>query len=985
MLTRKVNDRLLPFQGLTSAQVKLNREKYGANILTPPEREPLWKLFLAKFEDPVIRILMIAAAIAISVGIFEGEYAEGLGIVAAILLATTLAFANEYKASKEFDILNQVYDEVFIKVIRDNSFTTVKRKDLVFGDVVYVEQGEEIPTDGQILEEISLEIDQSKITGEAEPVKKLTQSDAENQGIEEGTYPAYKIYRSTIVEQGEGYFEVTAVGDNTEIGKLATAITSIENTQDTPLNHQLEKLSKLIGVVGLGFAGFTFVSLLVRGFVTKELSLSSQQWYVVGLSIISVLIALSRVWLPVVYDGLELAGSKLAAPKWLENNSFLSWLKRVGIVLVFFTIGLGLGYPLGLIPSSINSWVTSSVAKALLHYFMVAVTIIVVAVPEGLAMSVTLSLAYSMKKMAASNNLVRRMHACETIGSATVICSDKTGTLTQNQMRVYEVNFPSLNSQLLPALKDVKGLIAEAIAVNSTADLEKKPLQPSRPIGNPTEGALLLWLDSQDIDYISYRGNFQIKSRMPFSGHQKYMATIGISSVTGEDVLYVKGAPEVILERCSQILTEQGLESLKNKAAIASAIKEYQKRGMRALGFAYHNVSQHSSQTNLDELAHDMTWLGFVAISDPLRPEVPDAIQACLRAGIEVKVVTGDNSETAKEIARQIGLWQEEDDFNSGYLHLTGQQFAQLSDEEANQAVLQLKVLSRARPLDKLRLVKLLQENGQVVGVTGDGTNDAAALKQAQVGLAMGSGTAIAKEASDIILLDDSFHSIVNAVVWGRSLYLNIQRFILFQLTINVVALGIALIGPFIGVALPLTVTQMLWVNLIMDTFAALALATEPPHLSVMQHSPRNPQAFIVTKAMAQNIFTVGLAFLIFLVGFLRYIRRDGEITPYELSVFFGVFVMLQFWNLFNARCLGLKQSAFKGLSKNKGFVAIAITIFVGQILIIQFGGNVFRTVPLSFVDWISVIVGTSTVLFIGELWRFIMRLKLKSHLRESY
>ncbi|MEH2035946.1 calcium-translocating P-type ATPase, PMCA-type [Nostoc sp.] len=985
MLTHKVSDRVLPFQGLTSAQVKLNREKYGVNILTPPEREPLWKLFLAKFEDPVIRILMIAAAIAISVGIFEGEYAEGLGIVAAILLATTLAFANEYKASQEFDILNQVYDEIFIKVIRDNSFTTVKRKDLVFGDVVYVEQGEEIPTDGQILEEISLEIDQSKITGEAEPVKKLTQTDAENQGIEEGTYSAYKIYRSTIVEQGQGYFEVTAVGDNTEIGKLATAIASIENTENTPLNHQLEKLSKLIGVVGLGFAGFTFISLLVRGFVTKELSLSSQQWYVVGLSIISVLIALSRVWLPVVYDGLELAGSKLAAPKWLENNSFISWLKTLGIVLIFFTIGLGLGYLLGLIPSSINSWVPSSVAKALLHYFMVAVTIIVVAVPEGLAMSVTLSLAYSMKKMAASNNLVRRMHACETIGSATVICSDKTGTLTQNQMRVYEVNFPSLNSQLLPAFKDVKGLIAEAIAVNSTADLEKKPLQPSRPIGNPTEGALLLWLDSQDIDYISYRGNFQIKSRMPFCGHQKYMGTIGISSVTGEDVLYVKGAPEVILERCSQILTEQGLESLKNKAAIASAIKEYQKRGMRALGFAYHNVSQHSSQTNLDEIAHDMTWLGFVAISDPLRPEVPDAIQACLHAGIQVKVVTGDNSETAKEIARQIGLWQEEDDFNSGYLHLTGQQFAELSDEEANQAVLQLKVLSRARPLDKLRLVKLLQENGEVVGVTGDGTNDAAALKQAQVGLAMGSGTAIAKEASDIILLDDSFHSIVNAVVWGRSLYLNIQRFILFQLTINVVALGIALIGPFIGVALPLTVTQMLWVNLIMDTFAALALATEPPHLSVMQHSPRNPQAFIVTKAMAQNIFTVGLAFLIFLIGFLRYIRRDGEITPYELSVFFGVFVMLQFWNLFNARCLGLKQSALKGLSKNKGFVAIAITIFVGQILIIQFGGSVFRTVPLSFVDWISVIVGTSTVLFIGELWRFIMRLKLKSHLRESY
>ncbi len=975
----KVQKTQLPFAGLTSEQVKVNRQKYGANVLTPPKRDPLWKLFLEKFEDPVIRILMIAAAIAITVGIFEGEYAEGLGIVAAILLATTLAFVNEYKADQEFNILNQVYDEVAIKVIRDGNFTTIPRKDLVVGDIVYVEQGEEIPADGQILEEVSLEIDQSKITGEAEPVKKLTQADFTDQGIKEGTYPADKVYRSTMVEQGYGYLEIIAVGDNTEIGQLSTAIASVETGEETPLNRQLEKLSKLIGVVGLGFAGVTFLSLLVRGFVTKELSLNYQQWYVVGLSIVSVLVVLSRVWLPVVYDGLELAGSKLAAPKWLENNSFLSWLRTVGIVLVFFTIGLGFGYPLGLIPNSVNSWVPGSVAKALLHYFMVAVTIIVVAVPEGLAMSVTLSLAYSMRKMAASNNLVRRMHACETIGSATVICSDKTGTLTQNQMRVHEVDFPSFKSQLVPAVRDVQALIAEAIATNSTADLEKKPLQAPRPIGNATEGALLLWLDSQEIDYISYRGNFQIKNRMPFCGQKKYMGTIGTSSVTKEDVLYIKGAPEVILERCSHILTERGLKPLNNKAAIASLIKEYQKRGMRALGFAYHDVPQYSSETEIEEIAHNMTWLGFVAIIDPLRPEVPDAIDACLRAGIQVKVVTGDNSETAKEIARQIGLWEKDDDFNSGYLHLTGQQFAQLSDKEASQAVLELKILSRARPLDKLRLVKLLQAQGEVVGVTGDGTNDAAALKQAQVGLAMGSGTAIAKEASDIILLDDSFSSIVNAVVWGRSLYQNIQRFILFQLTINVVALGIALVGPFIGVALPLTVTQMLWVNLIMDTFAALALATEPPNQSVMQHSPRHPEAFIVTSAMAQNIFTVGLAFLMFLIGFLRYIRRDGDISTYELSVFFAVFVMLQFWNLFNARCLGLKQSAFTGLSKNKGFVAIAITILVGQILIIQFGGTVFRTVPLSLIDWISIIAGTSTVLGAGELWRLTTRFKLKS------
>ncbi|MUL35047.1 calcium-translocating P-type ATPase, PMCA-type [Gloeocapsopsis dulcis] len=976
----KASDYSLPFEGLTSEQVKINRQKYGVNVLTPPAREPWWKLFLEKFADPVIRILMIAAAIAITVGIFEGEYAEGLGIVVAILLATTLAFVNEYKANQEFDVLNQVYDQVSIKVIRDGNFTTVPRKDLVVGDVVYVEQGEEVPADGLVLAEVSLEIDQSKITGEAEPVKKFTQAIAEAQGIvEEGTYPAYKLYRSTIVEQGNGFFAVTAVGDNTEIGKLATVIATIETGEETPLNRQLEKLSQLIGVVGLSFASLTFVSLLILGFTSGELSLTSQQWYLFGLLITSVLVALIRVWLPVVYDGLELTGKKFTAPEWLENDDLISWLKTAGIGLGIFLVGVSLGYPLGLIPNSLNSWLPANVATALLHYFMVAVTIIVVAVPEGLAMSVTLSLAYSMKKMAAANNLVRRMHACETIGAATVICSDKTGTLTQNQMRVYEVKFPSLNSQLKSALKDAQALIAEAIAANSTADLEKKPLQAARPIGNATEGALLLWLDSQEIDYLSYRANFQLKCRMPFSTHNKYMGTLGTSSVSEEDLLYIKGAPEVILERCSHILTAQGLKPLKNQAAIISALQEYQVRGMRTLGFAYRGVSQSTADTNLDAIAHNMIWLGFTAILDPLRLEVSDAIKTCLNSGIKVKVVTGDNSETAKEIARQIGLWQVEDDSDSRYYHLTGQQFAQMSDEEASHAVRELKVLSRARPLDKLRLVKLLQENGEVVGVTGDGTNDAAALKQAQVGLAMGSGTAIAKEASDIILLDDSFRSIVNAVVWGRSLYENIQRFILFQLTINVVALGIALLGPFIGVALPLTVTQMLWVNLIMDTFAALALATEPPHWNVMYRNPRHPEAFIVSGEMARNIFSTGLAFLVFLIVFLRQIRQDGVISSYDLSIFFAVFVMLQFWNLFNARCLGLNHSAFKGLFKNRGFIAIAVAIFFGQILIIQFGGSVFRTVPLSFTDWFMVVTGTSVVLWFGELQRLFLRLKSKN------
>ena len=968
-------DRTLPYLGLTLEQVKVSRHKYGTNVITPPERDPWWKLYLEKFADPVIRILTIAAIIAISVGIVEGEYIEGLGIVIAILLATTIAFINEYRACKEFELLNNVYDLDEVKVIREGNFTSIPRKDLVVGDIVCVEQGEEIPADGEILEEVCLYLNQAKITGESEPVKKWTPAKAQTEIQSDSTYPVYNLYRSTIVDRGHGLFRVTAVGDRTEIGKLATAVASIETGEQTPLNIQLEKLSQLIGVVGLSVSASTFLALLVRGFVTREFSLTWQQGYFLLLLIVSLITVLSKVWLPVIYDGLKLLNTTIDLPYWLqENNDFKGWLKTTGTGLSLLGVGLAIGYPLELIPNSSQSWLPTNVGTVLLNYFMVAVTIIVVAVPEGLAMSVTLSLAYSMRKLAASNNLVRQMHACETIGAATVICSDKTGTLTQNQMRVQEYNFPCLHSANLSDLECYRKLIAESIAANSTANLEKKPQQPPRPLGNATEGALLLWLDSQNLDYISYRHNFQIKLQLSFSAERKYMGTWGTSSIINDDIIYIKGAPEVVLSRCCQVLTQQGLQPLTKIDSILASMQEYQARGMRTLGFAYRQVPPNLAESSIDEIDSDLTWLGFVAISDPLRAEVPQAIRACLDAGIEVKIVTGDSPQTAAEIARQIGLLTEGNFHNPRYAHLTGREFNQLSHEQAKVAARSLKILSRACPLDKLRLVKLLQEEGHVVGVTGDGTNDAAALKQAQVGLSMGSGTAIAKEASDIILLDDSFSSIVNGVVWGRSLYDNIQRFILFQLTINVVALGIAFLGPFIGIALPLTVTQMLWVNLIMDTFAALALATEPPHWNVMKRYPRSQKAFIVSPSMAQNIFIAGLGFLGFLIALLVYMRRDGEVTPYELSIFFAIFVFLQFWNLFNARCWGLDQFSFYGLAKNKGFVAIAATIFIGQIFIIQFGGSVFRTVPLYLRDWIVIIAGTSSVLWMGELWRWFMR-----------
>ncbi|PSB11256.1 calcium-translocating P-type ATPase, PMCA-type [Pleurocapsa sp. CCALA 161] len=979
--TKKVNphDRL-PYRGLTSQQVEHNRQQYGANILQPPEREPAWKLFLAKFDDPVIQILAIAAILAIAVGVVEGDYIEGIGIIVAILIATTLAFINEYQAEKEFDVLNQVYDTIRVKVIRDcagrtseadRNFTTVPRQDLVVGDIIYLEQGEEVPADGVVLEEVAFYIDQSKITGESEAVKKCCQAEAQDEVIDCQTYPADKVYRSTLVEGGHAFIEVTAVGDRTEIGKLAIAVAVVDNKTITPLNLQLEKLSKLIGVIGLAFASLTFSALLFRGFFIGEYSLTIAQWYCFGLSIASVLVALSPVWLPVVYDGFELAGKEQKVPEWLEAGGVAAWLKATAMGSIILMIGVGWGYFVDLLPSSLNNWLPSDFASALLQYFMIAVTLIVVAVPEGLAMSVTLSLAYSMRKMAADNNLVRQMHACETIGAATVICSDKTGTLTQNQMRVKKAHFLSLDASVLPLHHDAQKLIAEAIAVNSTADLEKKPDGEIRPIGNATEGALLLWLESQKLDYIPYRSDFEIEAQMPFSTQQKYMGTLGKSAVTQSKVFYLKGAPEIILARCTQILTTTGLKPLTNQAEIAAELQVYQRRGMRTLGFAYHDAPEQID--NLNKLATNLIWLGFVAIQDPIRTEVPEAIATCLKGGIEIKMVTGDNLETAREIATQMGLVTDADRHQQ-YTYLTGQQFSQLDDEQAKIAAVELKVLARARPLDKLRLVKLLQANDEVVAVTGDGTNDAAALKQAQVGLAMGSGTAIALEASDIVLLDDSFGSIINAVIWGRSLYENIQRFILFQLTINVAALGIVFLGPFIGVAIPLTIIQMLWVNLIMDTFAALALATESPNPEVITRTPRNPEAFIITPEMLRHIALAGLSFLFILTGFLLYLDRNGEATIYELTLFFTTFVMLQFWNMFNARCLGSNRSAFTGLIHNPSFIAIATIILVGQILIVQLGGSVFRTVPLSLIDWFAITLVTSFVLWIGELGRFLVR-----------
>ncbi|NEP91054.1 MAG: calcium-translocating P-type ATPase, PMCA-type [Okeania sp. SIO2C2] len=954
------------YKGLTQAEVEASRQKYGSNLLTPPKRSPWWKLWLEKFDDPVIRILIIAAVIAITVGIFEGNYVEGLGIIAAIILATSVAFLNEYKASKEFDILNQVSDEIPIAVIRDNKVTTAPKKDLVVGDIVLIETGDEIPADGQVLEAVSLEVNEASLTGEAIPVPKIADVNLSSNGNSGCAYPPNKVLRDTVVNDGHGVIEITAVGDETEIGKTARCVLDITDVE-TPLNLQLERLSNLIGILGLVIAVLIDIALVARGILTGELNLTSGQWYIISILTVSLTVALTRVWLPIIVDGLESVGQEIELPESLENDSGIAWVKNILLALAISGIGIGVGYYLELVPTSPTDWISADVAVKFLTYFMIAVAVIVVAVPEGLALSVTLSLAYSMQKMTQQNNLVRRMHACETIGATTIICSDKTGTLTENKMQVSDVNFPSLDDKTI----NPDNVIVEAICSNSTANLEYKKGEESIPLGDHTEGALLLWLEENNIEYIDKRDDFDIVSQLTFSADRKYMATMGNSSITGDKILHIKGAPELLLASCHQILTAEGVKPFADstRESIATELNQYETIGRRTLGFAYIRDPQDYQQGKELEQYHDLIWLGFVAIADPVREEVPNAVKICQKAGVKVKMITGDSRLTAVEIAREIGIISQDDP--NDYC-ITGGKLRSLDDEAVLAVLKKVKVIARARPQDKQRIVQLLQTSGEVVAVTGDGTNDAPALNQAQVGLSMGSGTSVAKEASDIIILNDSFASIENAVMWGRSLYQNIQKFILFQLTINVAACGIALLGPFIGINLPFTVTQLLWVNLIMDTFAALALATEPPNPKVMENTPRNSQDFIISKPMMVSIFSVAAVFLVFFVAFLLYIQKDRVVTPYELSLFFTTFVMLQFWNMFNAKCFGLKESAFSNISKNGSFVAIAAFIFVGQILMVQFGGAVFRTVPLSLRDWLVIVGGTSIVLWVGEIWRMI-------------
>ena len=845
--------------GLTDEQVKQSREKYGQNVLTPPHRTSLWKLYLDKYRDPIIQILLVAAFISLVLAFIEQNFMETIGIFVAVFLATTVGFYFERDAAKKFYVLTAMSEEQPVKVRRNGRVMEIPRHDVVVGDVVLIEIGDEVPADGKLIVSTDLQINESALTGEP-----MTEKSLESGG--DGAYPCNVVLRSTMVMNGRGEMVVTAVGDATEIGKVAQK-SSEQTMVKTPLYVQLDKLAKMISKVGSVVSVATFVIFLAHDIFTN--------------------------------------------PAWGGKDYFY-------------------------------------MAEQVLSYFMMAVTLIVMAVPEGLPMAVTLSLALNMRRMLRSNNLVRKLHACETMGAVTVICTDKTGTLTQNRMQVDTL----LLKQGSESLLDV------AIAINSTAELDE-----DKGIGNPTESALLFWLRDQGKDYEVLRSQATIIEQRPFSTEKKYMATKAV--LDGKEYLFIKGAPEIVMAMCD--IPEKEQKKLQEE------LFDFQRKAMRTLAFAYK-----------DEAEGSMALQAIVAINDPLRKEVPAAVKECRNAGIEVKIVTGDTAATALEIGKQIGIFEDENknigaDGEMTSLDeqmITGEEWEALSDEEAYERAKDIRVMSRARPTDKQRLVAMLQKRGEVVAVTGDGTNDAPALHYAHVGLSLGSGTSVAKEASDMTLLDDSFKSIANAVMWGRSLYRNLQRFLFFQLVVNVAALLLVLGGAFIGTEMPLTVTQILWVNLIMDTFAALALASLPPSHEVMKEAPRKASAFIVTKSMGRGILFCGIVFFLVMFAFLVYCERRGKggVDTHELTWFFTTFVMLQFWNLFNAKALGSNRTAFRYFLKDKGMILVLVLVLVGQWIIVTFGGEMFRTVPLSLEEWGIIIASTSIVLWVGELWRGMKR-----------
>ncbi|MBP3353509.1 MAG: cation-translocating P-type ATPase [Bacteroidales bacterium] len=951
-------------KGLTPEQVEESRKKYGNNIVTPSKRVSMWKLFFEKFNDPIIKILIVAAVVSLGISFVEGGFEEPIGIFIAIFLATGISFYFERDANKKFEALTQVNDDLPVRAIRNGKLIEVPKRDIVVGDVVLIETGDEIPADGTLVEAVSLQVDESTLTGELMIDKTTDPEDFDK----EATYPSNAVMRGTTVLDGRGTFIVEKVGDATQYGQVAKNATK-ETEEETPLNKQLSSLAGLISgiAVVLGLATF-FIMVYKELSALPQESLLPAQKVTLSAVITFAITAMMKVLLPAISNTLSVFKVNTTKIIELSDKSWSVFL-AIGIVVSAITYLIG-GAIIGFFsPFVAEAWVTPNVVKYIIDAFMVAVTLIVVVVPEGLPMSITLSLALNMRRMLKTNNLVRKIHASETMGAVTVICTDKTGTLTQNKMHVEFLKLFSTKSEGIDDSVNSK-IFAEAIAANTTAQLGLDTEGKESVLGNPTEGALLNFLKENSIDYAPIREKAKLVKQLTFTTQRKYMATLVVSDVTGKRTLYVKGAPEILMANSKTVLTTEGEVAMSEiKPQIDEKLVSFQSKAMRTLAFGIREVADNDDRALEDIISEEgVKFIAFVAISDPVRADVPAAVKRCLEAGVGIKIVTGDTFATAKEIGRQIGIWTENDTEEN---IIGGVDFEALSDEEAFKRAQKLKIMCRARPTDKQRLVSLLQKAGEVVAVTGDGTNDAPALNQAHVGLSMGTGTAVAKEASDITLLDDSFASIAMAVMWGRSLYRNIQRFLLFQLTINIVALIVVFTGVFFTTEPPLTVMQMLWVNIIMDTFAAMAFASIRPENNVMQVPPRKNSGFIINKGMFRQMLITSGIFVATLITMLTCPIKGFEVNTRAFSsLFFTVFVMLQFVNMFVVRGYSYKRvkgEKFKDLYPAT-FLLVALLIYVGQIIIVQFGGEAFRVEPLSFDSW-AIISGSAIILIVADLF----------------
>ena len=899
-------------RGLSEKQIAQNQKKYGKNQFSPGEKISLGKKILEALKEPMIFILLIAALITIGMNIYKqsqglhAEFTESIGILVAITISVSIKVIMEGRSEKAFETLNNINEDIKVKVLRNGIIQYIYKKDVVVGDIIKIETGAKVPADGRLIDSLQLKVDESMLTGESIAVNKNFEQTITNAKTVLSERKNM-VFAGTFITYGQGTVIITSVGDKTEMGNIASELKH-PVSKSTPLQEKLDKLARSITTFGV---------------------------------IASILI--------LFYELFKI---------YISNN------------LSFDTVQ---------------------------NAFMVSVALIVAAVPEGLPTIVAMTLALNIIKMAKSNALVRKLIACETIGCINVICSDKTGTLTKNQMTVIDI----WNNGKLINPSDLKNrFLIENFTINSTADITIKDGNV-KFIGNPTECSLLkafsdtvcsvspkqctYYEQSNSIcggqcekytykndDYISYtdiRNSSNIIFQYPFSSDKKSMTTVILVDKLYK--VYSKGSPEKIISLCSTIIINNKIELFTDelREKVNNEIIKLQQEAKRILAFSHNDINTGYDDWNKsqDKVESNMIFDGFVSIADPLRDDVYEAVEKCKKSGISLKILTGDNIVTATSIAKQLNI------VNKDSIIIEAQQIDEMSNEELLKILDKIILIARSKPLTKMRIVNLLKKHGNVVAVTGDGINDAPALKNADVGIAMGiTGTEVSKEASDIILLDDSFSTIVKAVEWGRGIYENFQRFIQFQLTVNLVAVLTVFVCEMFGLPVPFTTIQLLWVNLIMDGPPALSLGLESLRNHLMEQEPVKRDTNIITRNMLFRIIINGV-FIVFMIMLLINKQILGGTQGQQSSIIFTTFVMFQLFNSFNSRELG-NESIFTNLLKNKPMLWIIGATFFVQILITQFGGQIFKTAPLSISMWLRIIAYSFSVVAFSEVIRFIKR-----------